>query len=99
MEASEIENRVEYDTGVAASINVRTTPTALLDGNFLVLLIGSTQLNNFRLFFAIAVDSLSKDEIDLASAWDLIEGRWIGGDGDMNYFSVDSGDADGRDEA
>lgn len=82
METSDTVDIVSYEKGVAASFGVHTTPTALLNESFMVLLVGSKQLSNFRLFFATstAMESLpTTDDSDLAGVWELIEGRWIAG--------------------
>lgn len=93
METSEIDHLVRYETGDAATLGVYTTPTALINGNFLVKLVGAKQLNDFRLLFAAGMESLPLYGSDGASISEPIEGRWIlDGEDDtssLEYYDID----------
>lgn len=73
METPEIVDLVNHEKKLAASLEVHTTPTALLDDNFVVRLDGGEQLSSFRLFFAIAMASLpATDDTDLAGEFGIL---------------------------
>lgn len=94
METSEIDHLVRYETQAAPWLGVLTTPTALINGNFMVILIGAKLLEDFRRLVAVGTESLPPYGSHGASISEPIEGRWIFEDGIdddtyLKYYGID----------